>query len=123
MANKRVYRKLQRSAADIAGEKKIRAKFQKERPTLDQLVAGGDYTEPVTQAEYWDVRRIALMLREMRERQGLSLADLSALTGMDRAAISRLENGVCDNPTLSTLTRYAKGIGKRIVVKVVDIPR
>ena len=43
----------------------------------------------------------------MRERMGLSLTDLSGtVTGLTRAAISRLENGWNLNPTLETLFRY-----------------
>ena len=48
-----------------------------------------------------------------RFAQGLSLADLSSRTGMDRAALSRLENS--GNPTLKTLFRYAQGIGMGVV--------
>jgi len=123
MSKQRVHRKLDRSGEEIAREKRVREQFQQERPTLEQLMAGGDYTEPIAQEEYWDIRRLALLLKNMRETQGLSLADLSAATGMDRAAISRLENGVQNNPTVNTLCRYARAVGKRIVVAVVDIPK
>lgn len=41
-------------------------------------------------------------------------------TGMDRAMISRLENGQIDNPTLATVGRYAKALGKRVVVRFVN---
>ncbi len=33
---------------------------------------------------------------------------------MDRAAVSRLENGVYVNPTVDTLYRYAQAIGAEI---------
>jgi transcriptional regulator with XRE-family HTH domain len=33
---------------------------------------------------------------------------------MDRAAISRLENGVYVNPTVDTLYRYAQAVGAEI---------
>ena len=39
---------------------------------------------------------------------------------MDRAMISRLENGQVDNPTVATVTRYAKALGKRVGVSLVD---
>jgi len=39
-------------------------------------------------------------------------------SGMDRAAISRLENGVYLNPTLDTLYRYAEAIGAEIAFTV-----
>ena len=53
---------------------------------------------------------------------GMSLSQLSKKTGIDNAAISRLENGVASNPTLLTLLSLANGLGKRVVVKLVDAP-
>ena len=50
----------------------------------------------------------------------LSLADMTAQAEMDRAALSRLENGVAVNPTINTLARYAQALGKRVEVRVVD---
>jgi transcriptional regulator with XRE-family HTH domain len=38
--------------------------------------------------------------------------------GMDRSAVSRLENGVYLNPTLDTLYRYAGAIGAEIAFTV-----
>lgn len=39
---------------------------------------------------------------------------------MDRATISRLENGLCENPTLQTLNRVAGAYGKRFLIQLVD---
>jgi DNA-binding XRE family transcriptional regulator len=65
----------------------------------------------------------AELLRELktaREAQGLSLADVTARTGMDRSALSKLETGRRPNPTLETLVRYAEAVGKRLVVSLAD---
>src|SRR5262249_9416457 len=59
-------------------------------------------------------------LRAGREARGLSLADLSRLTGMDPSALSKLETGQRPNPTLETLVRYAEAVGKRLVVSLAD---
>jgi len=59
-------------------------------------------------------------LKAARERQGLSLADLTELTGMDRSALSKLETGQRPNPTVETLVRYAEAVGKRLVVSLAD---
>ncbi len=59
-------------------------------------------------------------LKAAREAQGLSLADLTARTGMDRSALSKLESGLRPNPTLETLVRYAEAVGKRLVVSLAD---
>ena len=53
-------------------------------------------------------------LRRERERQGLSLTDLSERTGIDRATISKLETGKIANPTIGTLQTYARALGRRL---------
>ena len=60
-------------------------------------------------------------LKAARERSGLSLADMTRLTGMDRSALSKLESGQRPNPTLETLVRYAEAVGKRLVVALADV--
>ena len=62
------------------------------------------------------LRQALSALRAERERQGLSLADINERTGIDRAALSRLENNEDANPTLLTLERYAEALGKQLVV-------
>lgn len=59
-------------------------------------------------------------LKTAREAKGLSLADLTEITGMDRSALSKLENGQRANPTVETLMRYAEAVGKRLVVALAD---
>ena len=59
-------------------------------------------------------------LKAAREAKGLSLADLTDLTGMDRSALSKLETGQRPNPTVETLVRYAEAVGKRLVVSLAD---
>ena len=49
----------------------------------------------------------------------LSLADMAERTGMDRAGISRMENGLT-NPTFETIGRYALALDKRVVVDLED---
>lgn len=59
-------------------------------------------------------RTLVSALRAERERQGLTLADIARRSGMDRAAIHKLEVGVSRNPTLATLNRYADALGVRL---------
>ncbi len=68
-------------------------------------------------------RELIAALRAERERQGLSLADLAERTGMDRAAIHKLEIGLNSNPTHATLTRYASALGARIEWHLKTIPK
>jgi Helix-turn-helix. len=66
------------------------------------------------------IEQLLAELKAAREAQSLSLADLSQLVGMDRSALSKLENGQRPNPTIETLVRYAQAVGKRLVVSLAD---
>lgn len=112
----RQFRNRKQTAAQMAQEKATRERFQRERPTPEQLTASGEYHESMRMGDYLELMQLAAALKVEREKAGLSLADLSDRTGLDRAAISRLENGVKDNPTIATLGRYARALGLRIVV-------
>lgn len=65
-------------------------------------------------------RGIIDSLRQARKDQGLSLAEIFARAGIQRARISRLENAEDANPTLETLARYAQAVGKRLIVSLED---
>lgn len=60
------------------------------------------------------------LLKEERLRMGLSLADVEEHTGIGRPNLSRLENEAESNPTISTLTRYAEALGKRLMIVLTD---
>jgi transcriptional regulator with XRE-family HTH domain len=57
-----------------------------------------------------DVERAAVSIRAERERAGLSLAQLSALSGISKAHLVRLEKGA-GNPSLEILGRIAEALG------------
>jgi transcriptional regulator with XRE-family HTH domain len=57
-------------------------------------------------------------LKRRRDEQGLSLADVSERSGLDRGLLSRLENGKVLNPTMATLWRYADAIGTQVTLGV-----
>ena len=60
-------------------------------------------------------------LKQLREAMGLSLQEVAERMGTDRANLYRLENAP-GNPTVATLARYAKAVGKRIVISVANEP-
>ena len=66
------------------------------------------------------LQTLLAQLKAAREVKGLSLSDLTELTGMDRSALSKLETGQRVNPTVETLVRYAEAVGKRLVVTLTD---
>lgn len=60
--------------------------------------------------------RVALAkLKVARLREGLSLGEIAAKTGIDRGNLSKLENNV-DNVELNTLARLADALGYDVVV-------
>jgi predicted transcriptional regulator len=114
MSEKRIHRKIERTPDDQKRLEEVRERFQRERPGLEDLLAAGDVTEVVPQGEYLELRSMLGTLKKHRQRQGLSLTDVANRSGMDRAAVSRLENGIYLNPTVDTLYRYAQAIGADI---------
>jgi DNA-binding Xre family transcriptional regulator len=117
---RRVHQKIHRTPEQMASLRADRERYQKQRPTKEQLLAERGLTETVPLGEYIELRSLARALREERERQGVTLAELSRRTGIDQAALSRLESGRHDNPTLSTLCRVAAALGKRIACVLRD---
>jgi ribosome-binding protein aMBF1 (putative translation factor) len=116
----RLHRPRVQTPEQQAAEQAIRERFQRDKPSLDHVVQSGDVGPVYTMGQYWELRKTFAALKALREQQGLSITDLADRTGMDRAMISRLENGQMDNPTLATVTRYAQALGKRVVVSLVD---
>ncbi len=113
MTMKRITRNRRLTPEEAAKYKVVREQVAEELPdliarhharlaTLDQL------------------HELLLQLKAAREAKGLSLADLTDLTGMDRSALSKLETGQRANPTVETLVRYAEAVGKRLVVSLAD---
>src|SRR4030081_1515302 len=76
---------------------------------------------PTPMGMYFDVQRALQALKRERERSGLSIGDVAERSGLDRAVVSRLENGKQDNPTITTLMRYAAAVGKRFLWSYEDL--
>lgn len=122
MNGKRTHRDMNWTPEQRAAHKATREKFQRERPTPQQLIDSGEYVGPIPHGVYLAFRQAVLDLRKAREVAGLSLADVSEKSGIDKAALSRLENGISENPTLETLMRYAAAVGKQLSWTLTDLP-
>lgn len=118
MAHK--HRSRVRTPDEVENDRRVRSKYQSTRPSLEDLLATGDYAPPITQGEYLDLMSFAAGIRASREALQLSLADISKLTGIDKGALSRLENGQAENPTYNTLERVARALNKRIKLVLED---
>jgi DNA-binding Xre family transcriptional regulator len=115
-------RKISRSPADKARLKAIRERFQKQKPTLEELAESGEFGPPIPTAMYFAIAPVLKKLRIERIAADISLAELAERTGMDKATLSRLETGTHENPTIATLTRYATALGKQLTFGVADLP-
>ncbi len=104
-----------RSAADRARHKAIRQESL-HCPTQQELEASGAYEGPIKSGTYFKVCILIDELRKIRQKAGLTLTVLSKRTGMDQASLSRLENGHQPNPTIDTLWRYARAVGRELVL-------
>ena len=58
-------------------------------------------------------------LKRLRERKGISQAQLAEAAGLNRVYLAKLESGMMDNPSLDTLDRIAIALG----VSVLDLLR
>ncbi len=120
MKTQQAQKKVRWTAADRARHKAIREFCQREKPGPDQLTASGQYEEPLPLDAYMAFRQAILALKDERERQGLSLADVAERSGIGKASLSRLETGKLANPTVDTLLRYAAALDRRLEWRVVN---
>lgn len=57
--------------------------------------------------------RVGEKIKELREKKGLSLKDLSDLTGFSTALLSQMENHLV-SPSLGTIIKLARALGVRV---------
>ena len=113
MSIRRVIRNRRLSAEESAKYRDVRERVAEELPKL--IARHHERVSAINQ-----LGELLKQLRIAREERGLSLSDLTDLTGMDRSAISKLETGQRPNPTVETLVRYAEAVGKHLVVSLVN---
>ena len=104
--------KVLRSSQELAELKAFREKMKREKPTRAELLSSGEWEPAGTLADVLHELQILRQLKVARQTAGLSLAEVAKRSGIDKAALSRLENGHQANPTLFTLLRYADALGK-----------
>ncbi|MCI0741944.1 MAG: helix-turn-helix domain-containing protein [Gemmataceae bacterium] len=123
MKARRIFRANRKSAEARASERAIREKLQAEKPALEDLVRSGecDPDDVMTMGMYFDVQKALQALKRDRKRLGISISAVAERSGLDRAVVSRLENGKQDNPTVATLMRYAAAIGMRFLWSYDDL--
>jgi DNA-binding Xre family transcriptional regulator len=120
MPIKRVQKKIAWTPEDRARHQAIRETF-KDKPTVEELIARGELRgKPVTLDAYLNLRLLVGSLRKLREEGRLSLSDVARRSGMDKAMLSRLENGRVANPGIETISRYLDALDKVLEWRVAD---
>jgi ribosome-binding protein aMBF1 (putative translation factor) len=98
------------------------AELTKLRRSLDQeqasLKAEGKAKLTQARARRAELAKVFSCLKAEREKQGLSLADMSERCGMAREVISRLESLQSPNPTIATIQRYATALGLEVTLSL-----
>lgn len=115
-------RKANRSPEELAQLRADRERYQREKPSPLQLLAEGGHEDFVPLGALLELHQAMAWLREERERQGFTLSRLAELTGIDQAALSKLETGKNANPTYDTVSRVAAALGKVVRWSFQDVP-
>ncbi len=113
---KKVRPRVQLSSEDRARHQAIRDLFRDWHPSPEELIASGEGARFDIRGEYSDLRPFVAELKRVRVAAGVTLAEASRRCGIDQPALSRLENGHNQNPSLDTLWRYAAAVGLRLVL-------
>jgi ribosome-binding protein aMBF1 (putative translation factor) len=137
MDSNRISERTRQRLAALSPEKRARAEAaltriqspeyqeseQRNREALDREyhATGTIASTPITKADVEDFEGFIRSLRQARESAGLSLDEVAARSGIDKAQLSRLENGKVPDPRSSTLSRYAHAIGKRLAWSLEDV--
>jgi len=120
---RRESRKVERTPEQLAELRATRERFQRDRPGPDDVAAAGEFEGPFRQGDVMEFLAAVAAIKQERGRLELSLADVAERSGLDKAFLSRLENGKVLNPTLSTLWRYADAVGMRVSLGAGPKPR
>ena len=112
---KQITRDRKLTPEEAAKYRKLREEIEAEKP---EIIAKAQRARRAARCK--QLAAVMQTLKAAREAKGLSLADIYEQTGIDRSALSKLENVTNENPTLETLFRYAEVVGKRLAIQVVD---
>jgi CRP-like cAMP-binding protein len=108
--------RVDRTPKELAELRAVRQRFQRDKPTMEQVLTATGQKVAIPLGEYLQVRELLHALQLERKRQHVSLADMAERTGYDAATLSRLFTGRQANTTLGTVGRIANALGKEVVM-------
>lgn len=118
----RIYRRA--TPEERARDAEIRRQVEAEKPELEAGARESVDRYESTLVRYlqiqgaFDLAAAVAELRSARQRKGLTLAEVSNLTGVAESELSDLETGDDESPTLRALQRYAQTVGLRIALEL-----
>jgi transcriptional regulator with XRE-family HTH domain len=115
-----VNRQIQETTRDRHLTEEEEAKYRRIRELVAEELPDLRARAKARLRELHEATEVFAELRKVREAQGLSLAHVQRLTGIDRSALSKLERGERVNFTVGTLTRYAAAVGKHVLFQLTD---
>jgi predicted transcriptional regulator len=122
VVRRRTAPRIVRTDDEVAELRAVRERFQREKPTLAQVLAATGQSEAMPLGDYLHAHELLHALRRERDRQHITLAQLAERTGCDPAVLSRLFTGRQANTTLATVARIANALGKQVVHTLRDTP-
>ena len=116
---------VERGPDDRERHRRIRERLSfSHKPTISEVTAAVDSLMNegllLSDAGIRESEAVARALKVERERQGLSLSELAMRTGWDEAEIADLETGQRPDASLQMLCAWAKALGKRLQLHVLD---
>ena len=82
--------------------------------TLKELMSNKEFKKEYDALE--PEFQIIKAMMKARNEKGITQKELSSITGITQADISKLENGTA-NPSVKTLQRLANALGKNLIIQ------
>lgn len=113
-----IQQKNERSPEEMERLRELRERYQRDKPSIADLEAQG--AEFATMGEVILLRCLADELRKERERQRLTVEELSLRLNMSPETLAAHEAGIVGTMTLGVLSRIAHALGKQISYSLVE---
>lgn len=86
---------------------------------LDQALKKVELVPPKSEENYDDydvLEDVRTQIVNIRTELGITQSSLASRSGLTQANVSKIEKGV-SSPTIETLLKLSKGLGKRLVIR------
>lgn len=92
-------------------------RVEKAMQTLDMDAVDAQVQEMIKTR--FDLLDVAARLKMLREKQGRTVRDIAAQSGIEAGNLSNLENGKVASPRIDTIAKWARALDARIELRIV----